>query len=192
MTLPSLVSFSGNRQAGKDAAADLLVSRVRFDKTYMLKPIEQVMLKVNPLIVDHKEGTIERFADLHENLGFDATRNFEEADRLMRLGTEAGRDILGKNIWIDIVFDEVKALRAQDRNVVISGVGYSDELALVRELGGVCVWINRRGAKQKAGVIRAEDCDLVIENSGTLRDLYVTVISSLEEYNTNKENDNVG
>ncbi len=43
MTLPSLISFSGYATVGKDAAADLLVSRASFVKTYMSKPLEQAL-----------------------------------------------------------------------------------------------------------------------------------------------------
>lgn len=189
MTLPTLVSFSGYPRSGKDAAADLLVSRARFAKTYMLKPLEKTMLRVNPWIVDHKENTIERFSDLHENLGFDATREFEEARRLIQLGTEVGRDLLGRNIWTELVFDEVQSLRDSGKNVAISGVEYLEELPLVREYGGVCVWIDRYNVRpgKYQGTVRPEDCDLVVANNGTLKDFYIALIVSLEEYQPAEE-----
>lgn len=182
MTLPNLVSFSGYPRSGKDSAADLLVSRVRFAKTYMMKPLEHALLQANPWIVDHKENTIERFADLHENLGFDATREFEEVRRLLSMGTTIGRDLLGKNIWNDLVFEEVDGLLAQGKKVALAGVQYPDELALVRERGGVCIWVKRFGARPVPGSITEDDCDLVVDNVGALKDFYVALITTLEEY----------
>lgn len=188
MTLPNLVSFSGYSWSGKDAAADLMVSRVRFTKTYMQKPLEQALLKANPWIVDRKESTVERFADLHENLGFDETRTFDEVRRLLSMGAEIGRDLLGQNIWNDLVFTEVQNLLALGKKVALSGVSYPDELALVRENGGVCVWINRYRARPGGTSVTAEDCDLVVDNVGTLKDFYVALITTLEEYTpTNEE-----
>lgn len=192
MTLPSLISFSGYPRAGKDAASDLLVSRAKFIKTSMTTPIEQSLLRMNPWIVDYRENTIERFADLHEKLGYDGAREFEEVQRLIQVGTEVGRDVVGRNVWTDAVFKDVLKFRSLDRNVVVSNVEYADELALVRENGGVSVWIERRGTRPSTmprGIttITAEDCDIVVVNSGNLKDLYINSVIALEEFNSNNE-----
>lgn len=184
MTLPNLVSFSGQARSGTDSAADLLVARVRFVKTYMAKPLEKTLLQANPWIVDYAENTIERFADLHAKLGFDATREFEEVRRLLQMGTDIGRNILGKNVWSDLVFEEVRSYRQLGKSVAVAGVKHPDELAIVRKLDGVCVWIERESSRPNDTVVKAEDCDLAVHNNGTLKDLYVNLITALEEYNT--------
>lgn len=198
MTLPNLVSFSGDAYAGKDAIADLLVERARFKKTYMLKPIEQALLKMNPWIVDNDENTIERFADLHQNLGFDVARRFPETERLIALASEVGKDLLGQNVWYHQVFNEISTFLTWEFKVALSGVESTDVLALVKQYGGVTVWLDRppplRGLPRKRrGDIKKADCDIIIHNDGTLKDLYVNVVSALEEYdetliNTPEEN----
>ena len=191
--LPSLVSFSGYPSAGKDAAADLLVSRARYAKTYMTKPLEQALLRVDPWIVDHKENTIERFSDLHENLGFDATRNFEEVRRLLGVGSYFGQSLLGLNVWNNLVFDEIQTLQGLGKSVALSGVGHPKELSLVRECGGVSVWINRdtaRAPKSLPMLITPEDCDIVVDNNGTLRELYIKLIIAFEEYTEKEDEEN--
>lgn len=194
MTLPSLISFSGYATVGKDAAADILVSRAGFVKTYMSKPLEQALLTLNPWIVDHKESTIERFADLHTNLGYDATKEFEEVRRLLQtLGTEVGRNMVGENVWTDLVFDEILNLRAQDKNVAVTGVRYPNEMDLVHQLDGVAVWIERPNIRPvnshtSDNALTSKDCDLVVSNNGTLRNLYVNLVTGLEEYNAKKDN----
>ncbi len=195
MTLPSLISFSGYATVGKDAAADLLVSRAGFVKTYMSKPLEQALLTLNPWIVDHKESTIERFADLHTNLGYTSTKEFEEVRRLLQiLGTEIGRNMIGENVWLDLVFEEIRNLRALDKSVAVTGVRNLNELTLVRQLDGVSVWIERPNMRpvnshSSDNTLTAEDCDLVVTNNGTLRDLYVNLVTALEEYNSNKDSE---
>ncbi len=196
MTLPNLISFSGYANAGKDAAADVMVSRARFVKTYMAKPLEQALVQINPWIVDHKENALERFEALYTNLGEQAIKDFEEIRRLLRmLETEVGRKD-GENLWTDLVFDEVRTLRALDKKVVLSGVQHHDELSLVRKHDGVCVWIDRPvKARSSLITITAKDCDLVVVNDGTVKDLYVNIVTALEQYNSDKEletTDNVG
>jgi len=191
MTLPNLISFSGYPLAGKDAAADVMVTRARFVKTYMDKPLVEALLDLNPWLVDKGEGTVERFSDLYANLGEDAIKNFDEARRLLRvLETKVGRRN-GMNIWTDQVFDEVRHLLSLNKKVVISGVQYHEDLAVVRELDGVCVWITRPRSKAKSSTIAisAQDCDLVVTNEGNIKEFYVSLTIALEEYANNvKEN----
>lgn len=193
MTLPNLVSFSGFANSGKDVAADILVQRARFAKTYMAKPLEEALVKLNPWMVDQKENSLERFEELYAGLGDQAIKDFEEARRmLLVLEKEIGRRN-GANIWKDEVFDEVRTFLALDKKVALAGVQYLDELLEVRELGGVCVWLSRPGKFRGGSHITPEDCDFTVINDGTPKDLYVKIVVALEEYDSKKkENDNVG
>lgn len=195
MTLPNLISFSGYAGSGKDAAAEIMAARARYVKTTMTTPLEQTLVKLNPWVEDDKEGTIERFADLYENLGEFAIKEFSEARRLMlALETEVGRENDG-NMWLDLAFAEVQRLLSLNKKVALSGVLHAEELNLVRKFDGVCVWINRPGVKARSSriTIHPTDCDVAVVNNGTVKDLYVNIVVALEEYNQNlKENDNVG
>lgn len=184
MTLPSLISFSGYATAGKDAAADILVQRARFAKTHMTKPLELALVELNPWIVDSKENSLERFADLYENLGEFAVKEFSEARRLLR----ALESEIGVEYWTNKVFHEVKLWMALDKKVSLSGVQTLEELALVREHEGVSVWIERPvKLRRGSGNVTAADCDIIVQNDGTLKALYVNLVTALEEYNSKKE-----
>lgn len=190
MTLPALVSFSGFPGAGKDTAADLLVTRARYAKTYMMKPLEQAMLFVNPWIVDSKAGTVERFADLHASLGFDNAKNyFEEVRRLLEVGSEFGQSLLGQDIWTSRVFEEVQALQASGKSVALSGVTTPEERDLVTDAGGITVWVEREIARPTTSLITPEDCDIVVENNGTPKELYIKLIIAFEEFGEDPENE---
>lgn len=196
MTLPNLISFSGYAESGKDAAADIMVVRARFVKTYIAKPLEQALEKIDPWIVDRKKGTIERFSDLYTHMGDTAIKDFEEIRRLLKmLETEVGQKNR-TNIWTDLVFEEVQNLMNLGKNVALSGVQTPEELALVREYDGVCVWIDRAvPSRHNTGTVSAKDCDVIVENDGTLKDLYVNIVTGVEQYNSNKlnkETDHVG
>lgn len=170
-----------------------LAMRAGFVKTHMTKPLEEALAKLNPWIVDGKEGTIERFADLYTKLGKHATTEFEEVRRLLEtIEIEFGQNLVGSSVWHDLVFKEVEALLAADQKVALSGVRNTKEIALLHMYGGVSVWLDRpsaRPAKVSRGVkvLTPEDCDLIVVNDGTLGDLYVNLVVALEEYDSNKE-----
>lgn len=189
MTLPNLVSISGYSFSGKDAAADALVERAGFAKTHMSTFVEQALVKLDPWIVDHKEGSVERFSELYENLGDAAIKNYQEVRRLLyTLETEVGREN-GENIWVKQVFEEIHFLLEAGEKVVLVGPKTKDELELVRIYGGVCVWISRP-MKTNTGVsITSDDCDLIVKNDGNLSDLYVNLVVALEEYNPLRDED---
>lgn len=183
MTLPNLISFSGQAFVGKDAAADVLVSRAKFVKTYMLKPVEQALVHLDPIVPDPKAGTLERFSSLYENLPKHELRDLEEVRRLIgRMERQVGRDN-GENLWAELVFSEVRSLQEIGNKVALSGVNHQAELDLVRGHGGVCVWINRPvKSRGSANTITAEDCDVVVVNDGTIKELYANVVIAVEEF----------
>ena len=188
MTLPNLISFSGCEMSGRKTAADVMAQRAGYVKTYMAKPIEQLLVKLDPWIVDHRGGTIERFSDLYGSLSDYALKDFDEVRRLLRVvEDEVGRRN-GQNLWTDLIFEEVQALLDIEKKVAVAGVRHKEELDLVRTKDGVCVWINR-DVKYRSSLdsVSSDDCDVVVENNGTVKDLYINVVTALEEYDSNNK-----
>lgn len=191
MTLPALVSFSGYSDVGKDAAADLLVAKARFAKTTVTEPLEEALLAIDPLIV--VQDSVERYSVLKENWGDFVIDEFEEVRRLLRvLKTYFGPNVLGNEHWLGLTSQRIRDLRAQNKSVALSGVVDKEELDLVRDHDGVTVWIERP-IKVRVGdtTITAADCDVVVQNDGTLKDLYVNIVEALEEYNAKNASANV-
>lgn len=186
MTLPTLVSFSGHSRMGKDAAADLLVAKAGYVKTYVSKPLEEALLALDPLIV--VQDSVEKYSVVKQNWGDFVNEEFQEVRRLLAvLKNYFGPNVLGGMFWTGLVFQEVQELLDSGQTVALSGVQHPHELDVVRKLKGVSVWIERP-IKRRIGdtTITAEDCDVVVQNDGTLRDLYVNIIEGLEEYDAKK------
>lgn len=190
MNMPRLVSFSGYATCGKDAAADLLVANDGYVKTYMSKPLEKALLMLDPIIFDGYWGRLpERYSIIHETIGYDESKKIPEVRRMLQmLGTEIGRNMFGENAWVDLAFDDIIRLSKNDQNVVITGVRYPNEIEMINSFGSgwhiASVWINRPGVEpvnshSSDNTLTPEDCDYVVENDGTLEDLYVNVMAAL-------------
>ena len=90
---------------------------------------------------------------------------------LQRLGTEAGRGILGKNVWVDA------CLRNAPERLVISDTRFTNEALAIKARGGIVVRIGRprygpvNDHSSETG-LESFDFDARIENDSTLADFY--------------------
>lgn len=132
----------------------------------------------------------------------EAKRRFPSVRQwLQRLGTEAGRDVLGTSVWVDIVFRQIQEAgneRLQAAPLVpipgghgyhfdvtagryvITDVRFANELAAVRQHGGLTAWVRRPGTAPvnthaSDNVLGPDDFDIIIENDGDLVHLRNTV-----------------
>lgn len=188
MRLYGLGGFAGS---GKDAFADLITARRGFYKTYMSKPLEEALLRVNPWLPLTIPEFIARFdtrhlglrlvrarvwiryRDLHAGVGYvESKREPEVRELLQRLGTEVGRDMFGENVWVDAMLRDILS---QDDDTLVTGIRFRNEIEAIRSNGGVAVWVERGLAPVNAHVsdnsLAPDDFDVVIDNTGTLGDL---------------------
>jgi len=88
---------------------------------------------------------------------------------LQRLGTEAGRDILGENVWVNAVFETFTG-----EKLAISDVRFPNEAEEIRNRGGAIVRIVREGFGPINGHISEtafKGQDIIIYNQGTPQDM---------------------
>ena len=138
-----LIGLTGKKRSGKDTVyqiinsissndPDMIVKRIAFaDK---VKEAASIILNISPAYLElHKDNSnliikLER-GDLWLDLSL---RNI-----IQRIGTEVGRDLFGKNFWIDQVlpldFDHSNQL------VIVTDVRFENEAQRVIDLGGV-IW----------------------------------------------------
>lgn len=103
---------------------------------------------------------------------------------LQRLGTDVGRDMIDQDVWVRAAGRKIEQLRAQGKNVVITGIRYPNELAMVQRLGGTTFWVERPGMPADASdshesehALSLRDFDHSIMNIGTLDDLREQALS---------------
>lgn len=179
--LPKLVAFGGYATAGKDAAANSLVIHNNFYKTYMSKPLEKALLTLDPIV--NRSGL--RYQELHSLVGYDESKKVPEVRRLLqKLGTEFGREMVHEDFWLNKVFDEVLEQNVQQRNVALTGIRYTNELARVENYGGLSIWIDRPrvapvNSHTSDNTLWPDDFDVRVDNDGSLEDLHKRVLEVL-------------
>lgn len=160
----SLIGVSGYAGAGKDTFANVLVQKYGFERIAFADLLKQVVYTLNP-IVDPIVGF--RVHDFVDDYGWDyAKQNVPEIRRLLqRMGTEAGRDILGQDIWVDAVFNNMGS-----GDYCISDMRFPNEAQRVVDNNGVTVRIIRDGiipANNHPGEVALDnwDFDYIVYNN---------------------------
>jgi hypothetical protein len=179
-----IIGLCGYAQSGKDTAADLL-AQYGFERRAFADALREVVYRIDPLIpipADSLDGTY-RLQHIVDGWGWDFAKTaYPEVRRLLQVtGTEAVRQVLGESIWVDHIMDGIVG----DENIVITDVRYPDEVAAVKEAGGIVVWIHRDGvgpvnSHASDNALSAENADYILFNPGDI-DGYLTEVGMLVE-----------
>ncbi len=192
--MTSFYGVGGFFGAGKDVLADRLVADHGFVKLGMSDPLVEATGRLNPwfrldfdvLILteedEHwaylaKAGTFVKWHTLLRSVGYVAAKKHQEVrEFLQKLGTEVGRDMFGENVWVDYAAESVRRLRADGKNVVITGIRFQNELDMIFDEGGTSIWIDRPGTGPVGGAHTSETSlspemfERRIINDGSLQD----------------------
>jgi hypothetical protein len=185
-----VIMMSALMNGGKDTVASYLVRKYGFTRFAFADKIRESLYALNPLI-PVGGGNVMRLQKLVDAQGWDAVkRSYCEVRELMqRLGTEAGRDVLGNHVWTSALLSEQPTGDfPKECKVVISDLRFADEHEAI-------YWETEGGIKGKAvfvfhitdprmvnvdghiseamDVFSLPKCNLfVIENTGTLAELH--------------------
>ncbi|MGW1259689.1 deoxynucleotide monophosphate kinase family protein [Streptomyces sp. NPDC002513] len=177
-----LIGFAGAAGSGKDTAASFLVERGWCRKAFA-DPVRDMLYAVNPALIDSEseagKTTVAWEVDRH---GWDyVKREFPEVrGYLQRLGTEAGRQVLGADVWVNALFRDCETWTEP---TVISDVRFPNEADAIRKRGGLVVEIRRPSQAL------IEDSDHISENALADWDFDVTILNtgSLEGFRSSVE-----
>lgn len=197
-----IIGLSGYGRSGKDTAAQALVDdgwvRVAFgdiirtftyaaDPWVPVRPTERVNLArlagkpVN--LWTHIRAFIppwttwHRISDLVDTYGWEPVKlSIPEARRLLqRIGTEGGRHVIGQDVWVRAVMDNLP-----DEPVIVSDLRLPLEADAVRGHGGLVVRVSRPGAgpvncHSSETALDGYPFDAEIINDGTLEQLHANI-----------------
>lgn len=105
---------------------------------YALETLAEVWI---PALFPARHNFFRRLSNLIRGAGFDT---YTSPRRFMQtLGTEWGRDHMGKNFWVNIT----ERLIRRSGKAVITDTRFKNEVEAVKALGGVVVKIHRAGLK---------------------------------------------
>lgn len=158
--MTGLLGITGKAGAGKSTAADYLVSR-GWVRVKMADPLKN-MMRAMGLSDRHIEG------DLKE-VPCPLLQGKTPRYAMQTLGTEWGRQMIGPEVWTELARREIALCMAQGLDVVVDDVRFENEAAVIRELGGMVLQIERGGVDtgthaSEAGVMP----DLTYRNDATI------------------------
>lgn len=177
----NLIGFIGQKRSGKDSAANALATHGWKIIKYAdgLKTMLRAYLAYVGVAPDHIEQMLEGSLKEVPNAQFcgHSTRW-----AMQSLGTEWGRDLIGKNIWINATLAHAAAL---DRPVAISDCRFPNEAKAIKDAGGVVIRIHRDGlavdSHPSEQLIASIPEDYTIYNNGTLDDLHRKVLQLINQ-----------
>lgn len=179
--MTNLVGLSGYARSGKDSAARVLLS-AGWQRISFADKLREFLLALDPTVGldysswDYPELKLSKVVAL---VGWEQAKDEvpEVRSLLQRCGTEAGREVLGENVWVDAALKDFTGLPP----AVVTDVRFPNEARAIKGRGGVVIRVTRQGIGPKVGSdgsIHASETALddwafdgVIRNNGTLHDL---------------------
>ena len=190
-----IIGLSGYARSGKDETARTLIRAHGFQRVAFADKLREVLYKLNPRVAlssymdedafgnDRLHQSWVTVQDVVDRYGWDGYKEKAPSDQslqlrelLQRLGTEAGRQTLGENIWVDSALTG----HPEDARLVVTDVRFPNEAQRIKDLGGV-VWRVKRPGVGPANYHESETAlddwpfDAVLENDGNLVDLSLKV-----------------
>jgi len=136
------IAFVGAKQSGKDTAANFLVSKLGYTRLAFADRLKELLYEANPMVT--KSGY--RLRGIVDQVGWDdAKESYPEVRQALQRVGLACRIHIGDTVWVDIVAEQVRDLRAEGKAVVLTDVRFPNEVEMVRELGGALVRVIRHG-----------------------------------------------
>lgn len=201
MSKPFLIGLTGHKGAGKDATAKFLAP-YNYVRVAFADPVREMALAIDPWIpvvigddgdVDFKAtaqlretpvgvmfppvGTVlVRLSALVEKYGWDKVKTIPEVRRLLQvIGTEAVRNIVGEDTWVNIAMRKIVEQLDEGHNVVVTDVRFPNEAERIREVGGHIWRVVRAGQTSTDGHVSEAFADTIPADrtlkAGTLAEL---------------------
>lgn len=173
--MPRLIGISGRAGSGKDTVADYLWKKYGFLKMSFADPLKRAASNMFGV-------KLEAFYDQEMKEEIIDFWGLSPRRMAQLLGTEATKPVFGPDIWIKRFVVSYAPVAATD-HVVIPDVRFELEAHFIRAAGGQIVHLRRSGQSLdgETATHTSEDGieyvpgDIVIENNGSLEDLYSIV-----------------
>ncbi len=199
-----LVGLSGYARSGKDTAAKVLTEGSWVRESFADR-LRAFLLALDPIVdgeVDsYGEGCCDlcysvvheikptRLSEIIADIGWERAKDSyaEVRELLQRCGTDAGRKVLGSDVWVNAVFTDWDG----STPTVVTDVRFPNEAEAIVARGGVVLRVNRPGVgprEDALGQVHPSetalddwDFDAVLVNDGTLEDLHAKVVRAVAE-----------
>lgn len=171
-----IIGLSGYARSGKDTVGESLTTRYAFQRTAFADIMKRITEAIDPIV--DITGTCIQARPIHLRevlgaIGWERAKALPEVRRfLQRLGTEAGRELLGQNVWVDYTLGTMVA----GVDYVVTDVRFPNEAEAIARAGGALVRIERPGVgapndHPSEHALAGWQFDYILINGGSLEDL---------------------
>jgi hypothetical protein len=173
-TPPRIIGLTGYARSGKDEFATALEECGGYEIRSFSAPLKAMLLALDPIFAHSLDDVEMHLAEYVEWVGWEQVKDqFPEVRRLLQaLGTEAGRGILGEDVWVNAAMKAVAPAAA----VVFKDCRFPNEARAITDRGGIIVRIEREGVgpcndHPSETAMDDYEWDYVIRNDGTVSEL---------------------
>jgi hypothetical protein len=183
-----IISITGKIGSGKDTIADIIMQYTPYHDWEIkkfagkLKDIAEILSGVPKINFEDQEF---KKQDMGPNWGM------TYRDLLQRLGTEAMRNGLHENVWVNALFADYYFNIEEDEqmpNWLITDCRFPNELEAVKAHKGITIKVIRDSGNTVGTTHASEtalddytEWDYVVDNNGSIEDLKTQVFSILEK-----------
>jgi len=150
--MSKLIGITGYAQHGKDTTGNYLVEQYGFTRYAFADQLKSMALVLNPYVDDTYSR---RLYTLVQSAGWDEAKENPEIRRFLQvLGTEAVRDHLGEDAWVNALQKRAQDDGLWDRQgpghksqIVVTDVRFPNEAQFIKKHGGE-LWRVKRIVKK--------------------------------------------
>lgn len=181
---PSLIGLCGAAGSGKTTVAKILMDDHAFVRTRFAEPMK-AMIRALLVYANFDPAEVEQMVDGALKERVLPELNFKSPRFAMQtLGTEWGREHLGRNIWVDLTMRNVRELLDQvSASVVIDDVRFPNESEAIRKAGGRVLRVMRdhdaipeSAHKSETQLLEFDGC---IINTGSMSELKLQIQNNI-------------
>lgn len=170
----TIIGLAGRKQSGKTSAA-MHLEKSGFVRLSFAYPMRR-MLSILLYDFGYSQDDIELMLTKGKEVPL---LPFEQSPRhlLQTLGTEWGRNCIHPDLWVLVA--KQKILSAEADYIVLDDVRFENEAAMIRELGGLIIHIDRGGLMTDSHAsehgIDDHEADAFVDNDHSLTDFLLDV-----------------
>lgn len=172
-----LIGMTGYAGSGKDTAAEAMIGQ-GWQVMGFADPMYRMSMVLDPLLFRYCLPF--RLSRVVHRRGWTAAKRIPAVRRwLQRLGTEAGRDVLGEEVWIDAMRRRWKP----GGKYIVTNVRFPNEAQAVRAAGGKIIAVDRPGvgrANDHVSESFAIEPDAFIANVGDVDHLHMRMRETVQ------------
>lgn len=174
-----IIGMSGYARSGKDTIG-IKLTEYGYVRASFADYIREALYTLNPFVSDGR--TIKSVID---EFGWEGSKTThpEIRELLQRLGSEVGRELIEKDLWVNLTFKNLP----DGSKIVVTDCRFPNEAAIVKRLGGEMWRVERPGfgaanAHPSETALDTWKFDRVFNNSGSVEELHAEVVELMENW----------